>query len=258
MSLKQISDRLDQRFRLLTGGSRNAMPRQQTLQATVEWSFSLLHPAERETLLALSVFAGGFDLEAAEAVCTSDSVDAFDILDLLRSLVAKSLVVADRADEAVRYRLLETIRQYSAASLLGSAGEADVLRLRDRHAAHYLGLAERAGPELPGPNQRDWLRRLDGDWDNLRATLEHLAADGRAGESIRLATALDRFSQSRGHAGIGAYLRRAVEQADAGAEVPPALLARALVTMCWIAFNIFARGDASAPRGRAPWARNGR
>ena len=245
MSLKQISDRLDQRFRLLTGGSRNAMPRQQTLQATVEWSFSLLHPAERETLLALSVFAGGFDLEAAEAVCTSDSVDAFDVLDLLRSLVDKSLVVADRAGEAVRYRLLETIRQYSAASLLGSAGEADMLRLRDRHAARYLGLAEQAGPELLGPAQRDWLRRLDGDWDNLRAALEHLAADGRAGESIRLATALDRFSQSRGHAELGAYLRRAIEQADAGAEVPPALLARALVTMCWIA-NFFERGDASA------------
>ncbi len=142
MSLAQVAARLDQRFRLLTGGSRNAMPRQQTLQATVDWSFGLLTGQERETLTRLSVFAGGFDLEAAEALCASAEVDALDVLDLLGSLVDKSLVVADHSPQTVRYRLLETIRQYSAQELLRVGG-------RRRGPAHQ-------GPArslLPGPGE---------------------------------------------------------------------------------------------------------
>ena len=129
MSLAQIADRLDQRFRLLTGGSRNAMPRQQTLQATVDWSFSLLNLAERGTLTRLSVFAGGFDLEAAEQLCTTEGVDALDVMDLLGSLVDKSLIVADQTADPVRYRLLETIRQYSAQELLRMTDDATVLQV---------------------------------------------------------------------------------------------------------------------------------
>ncbi len=132
MSIQQVSQRLDQRFRLLTGGSRNAMPRQQTLQAAVDWSFSLLSQSEREVLRRLSVFAGGFELEAAEVVCAAGSVDAFDAADLLGSLVDKSLVVADRTLESVRYRTLETIRQYAAQELLRSGGEEEAVAARGR------------------------------------------------------------------------------------------------------------------------------
>ena len=226
MSLRQVSERLDQRFRLLTGGSRNAMPRQQTLQATVEWSFGLLNQAERDTLTRLSVFAGGFDLEAAEAVCTTDGVDAFDVLDLLGSLVDKSLVIADRTPDSVRYRLLETIRQYSAQELLRAAGDAEVMAVRDRHAAYYLELAQTAEPSLTGHGQRDWLIRLDLEWDNLRGAFGHLAAEERTRDVLRLGASLNRFALTRGHAEVLAQLRSAISRA--GRE-PDAVLIRAML-----------------------------
>ena len=198
MSLRHLGERLDQRFRLLTGGSRNAMPRQQTLQAAVDWSFSLLSGPERDTLTRLSVFTGGFELEAAEAVCSTDTIDAFDVTDLLGSLVDKSLVVADRTAGGVRYRMLETIRQYSAQELLRAAGDAEVIRVRDRHAGYLLALAQTAGPALTGPGQGDWLRRLDPERDNLRAAFAHLAAEGRDTDVLRLGVAVQRFALSRG------------------------------------------------------------
>ncbi len=238
MSLQQVSDRLDQRFRLLTGGSRNAMPRQQTLQAAVDWSFGLLNPPERETLQRLSVFAGGFDLEAAEDVCSTDSVDAFDIADLLGSLVDKSLVVADRSDGAVRYRLLETIRQYSAQELLRAAGEAEVLRLQARHADFCLRLAELAAAGLRSPRQRSWFDRLDAEWDNLRAAMTCLEAEDRTADILRLGVALQRYAVSRGHAGVLPFLARAVER-----EQPPsqALAAALLANVGMMQF--FQRSD---------------
>ncbi len=225
MSLAQIADRLDQRFRLLTGGSRNAMPRQQTLQATVDWSFGLLHKAERDTLTRLSVFSGGFDLDAAEAVCTSSTVDALDVLDLLGSLVDKSLVVADHTDGSVRYRLLETVRQYSAQELLRAEGEDGVLEVRERHAGYYLNLAKTAAPRTVSHGQAEWLHRLDTEWDNLRTAFAHLAADGRTDDLCRLAGYLRRFSISRGHSDVLDYLRPVLERADAE---PSAALAEAL------------------------------
>ncbi len=225
MSLAQVADRLDQRFRLLTGGSRNAMPRQQTLQATVDWSFGLLSQAERDTLTRLSVFAGGFDLEAAESVCTSSTVDALDVLDLLGSLVDKSLVVADHTPQAVRYRLLETIRQYSAQELLRAQGDAEVLAIRDRHAAYYLELAKLGGPATTGRAQGQWLRRFDTEWDNLRAAFAHLAAEGRADEVMTLAVSLHRFTLTRGHPDVLDYLRPIVDKTDVE---PTALLADAM------------------------------
>jgi predicted ATPase/class 3 adenylate cyclase len=218
MSLQQVTDRLDQRFRLLTGGSRNAMPRQQTLQATVDWSFSLLNNPERATLLRLSVFASGFELEAAESVCATGEVDAFDVADLLGSLVDKSLVVADRAGDSVRYRLLETIRQYAAQELVRSAGDDEVLRIRDRHAEYYLAFAELAAPELSRSAQGVWLRRLDAEWDNLRAAFSHLRAEGRAGSVVRLALALARFVLSRVHTEVVGYLTEALDLGTAESE----------------------------------------
>jgi len=228
MSLRHLSERLDQRFRLLTGGSRSALPRQQTLQATVDWSFDLLTTAERATMQRLSVFAGGFELEAAEAICTVDPVgggagiDAIDVMDLLGSLVDKSLVITERAADSVRYRLLETVRQYAAQELFKSAGEAELTEIRNRHAEFYLRIGAEAGPALTGRRQGYWLRRLDAEWDNLRAVFGFLAAEGRTADIIRLGTALQRFAVSRAQPDVLSYLRAAVDADESGVTVAAA------------------------------------
>jgi predicted ATPase/class 3 adenylate cyclase len=228
MSLRHLSERLDQRFRLLTGGSRSALPRQQTLQATVDWSFDLLTAAERATMRRLSVFAGGFELEAAEAICTvapvggGSGIDAIDVMDLLGSLVDKSLVITERAAESVRYRLLETVRQYAAQELFKSAGEAELIEIRNRHAEFYLRIGAEAGPALTGRRQGYWLRRLDAEWDNLRAVFDFLASEGRTADIIRLGTALQRFAVSRAQPEVLSYLRAAVDADDSGVTVAAA------------------------------------
>ena len=239
MSLAQVTERLDQRFRLLTGGSRNAMPRQQTLQATVDWSFGLLNPAERQTLVRLSVFAGGFDLPGAEAVCATGDVDSLAVLDLLGSLVDKSLIVAEHGSDSVRYRLLETIRQYSAQELVRAEGDAGVRWIRDRHAEYYLALAETARPALSGHGQARWLRRMDAEWDNLRAAFAQLQADGRAEDVLRLAIALHRFAISRGHPEVLSAVQWAMQQP--GLALSP-LLVDSLVTLSAL-IGLFQRKD---------------
>ncbi len=158
-SVDQIASHLDQRFRLLTGGARTALPRQQTLTAAIDWSYRLLSEAEKSLFLRLSVFSGGFTYEAAEAVCVGPPVDSLDILELLPALVDKSLVVAEEADGDVRYRLLETLRQY-ARDRLDEVGDPETWRRR--HAEHYAGLAapeirrRMRGPE--GPEVRQSIR----------------------------------------------------------------------------------------------------
>jgi predicted ATPase/class 3 adenylate cyclase len=247
MSLQQVSQRLDQRFRLLTGGSRNAMPRQQTLQATVDWSFGLLTAQEQQTLTRLSVFAGGFELEAAEAVCTTETVDAWDVADLAGSLVDKSLVIADHRPGTVRYRMLETIRQYAAQELLRTAGDAEVLAIRGKHAGYYLHLATAAEPKLKGHDQGQWLLHLDAEWDNLRAAFAHLAADNRDDDVLALAVALTRLAITRGHAEVLSCLRHAVEHAD---QTPRSVLAAALVSAAIITMNLHMKkpGERAASR----------
>jgi predicted ATPase/class 3 adenylate cyclase len=247
MSLQQVSQRLDQRFRLLTGGSRNAMPRQQTLQATVDWSFGLLNARQQQTMMRLSVFVGGFDLEGAEAVCTTQSVDAWDVADLLGSLVDKSLVIADHSPGSVRYRLLETLRQYAAQELLRAAGDAEVLAIRDKHAAYHLGLATAAEPALRGSSQGDCLRRLDLEWDNLRAVFAHLAAGHRYEEVLSLGVALARFAITRGQAEILACLRHAIDKAD---QTPRSVLAAALVATASITMNLLSREPGESAAGQ--------
>ena len=191
MSLAELHDRLDQRFRLLTGGSRTALERQQTLGATVGWSYSLLTGAERLLLGRLSVFAGGFDLGAAEAVCGSGRLDVLDVADLLGSLVDKSLVVAERARDGLRYRLLETIRLFAAERLL-EAGDDEAAAAAAAHCAHFLSVAEAAAPYLTGPEQGSWLARLHADQANLRHAAGYAASrpDGTA-LVLRLGVALD-------------------------------------------------------------------
>ena len=153
LSADQLAERLDDAFRVLTGGSRTALPRQQTLRATIDWSYELLSEAERVLLQRLSVFAGGCTLEAGEGVCADPSEDRCrwrrTILDLLAALVAKSMVIADRRPgEATRYHLLETVRQY-AREKLNAAGEGE--RLRSHHLRYFVTLAEEAEPELRAP-----------------------------------------------------------------------------------------------------------
>src|SRR5262249_34714934 len=143
LPIEQIAARMGDSFRLLTGGSRTALPRQQTLRGAIDWSYGLLNPRERQLLQRLSVFAGGWTLEAAEAVCAGEGIEAWEVLELLTSLVDKSLVLCDASAGAGRYWLLETIRQYSRERLL-EAGEGEAAR--GRHLAFFLQLAETAEP----------------------------------------------------------------------------------------------------------------
>ncbi|MGE5073171.1 MAG: ATP-binding protein [Anaerolineae bacterium] len=168
LSPAQIAARLDDRFRLLTQGSRTALPRQQTLRATIDWSYSLLSDPEKQLLRRLAVFAGGWTLEAAEAVCADPSGQE-DVLDLLTHLVDKSLVSMEEAAHEMRYRRLETIRQYSLERLLES-DEADTLR--DRHLGYYVGFAELVDEKLKGAHQTTWQERMLAEVDNLRAALD--------------------------------------------------------------------------------------
>jgi len=208
MPLEQVTARLDNRFRLLTGGSRTALPRHQTLRALIDWSYDLLSEAERTLLRRLSVFAGGCTLEAAEAICAGEGLERDEILDLLTQLVNKSLVISDHESEAeARYRLLETIRQYGRERLVEVGGGEKV---RDRHLMYYLKFAERTEPELRGPHQIAWLDRLEKEVDNLRAALEW-ALDVNVDAGLRMASALLWFWHIRSHKSEGIdWLERAL------------------------------------------------
>jgi predicted ATPase/class 3 adenylate cyclase len=166
LPIEQIAARLHDRFRLLTGGSRTALPRQQTLRALIDWSYDLLNTQEKMLMRRLSVFMGGWSLEAAEAICVDDSIESWEVLDLLTSLVNKSLVVYEDQALGGRYRLLETVRQYARDRLLES-GEGQLLR--DRHTQWFLELAVKAETLLRGNDQSLSLNRLELEHDNLRA-----------------------------------------------------------------------------------------
>jgi predicted ATPase/class 3 adenylate cyclase len=241
LSVDQIAQRLDDRFRLLTGGSRSALPRQQTLRATIDWSYNLLSDAERILLRRLSVFAGGWTLVAAEHVCAGDGIDGSAVLDLLAQLVEKSLVIAEEDENGVRYHLLETVRQYGRDRLVEGAEPAAV---RNRHLAVFLRLAEEAAPHLLGEAVADrgaWLQRLAVEHDNLRGALEWaLAADTE--RALRLGEALhgfwflgDAVTEGRG------WLEKLLRVAPEGT----AARAKALCGAAHLAWN---RGDADAAR----------
>ncbi|MFL5806163.1 MAG: AfsR/SARP family transcriptional regulator [Roseiflexaceae bacterium] len=173
LAVAQLAARLDNCFGLLTSGSRTALPRQQTLRATIDWSYDLLSEPERTVFRRLAVFAGGWTLEAAEAICAGAGIDEHNVLDLLAHLVDKSLVVVDIQDtptgrSAARYRLLETVRQYSRERLR-EAGELEMVQ--QWHAHFFLALAEAAEPQLWGMERAEWLARLESEHDNLRAAL---------------------------------------------------------------------------------------
>jgi predicted ATPase/class 3 adenylate cyclase len=208
MTVEQILSRLDDRFRLLTGGSRAALPRQRTLKALVDWSYELLEPAERDMLLRLSVFVGSWDLAAAETVTSCDTIDEYDVLDLLCSLSDKSLIIRDTRDqENPRYRLLETVRQYAAEKML-EVGGYELTELREKHATYYLGFAEGLADKLVGAEAAWALNRLDEENDNVRAALVWFAeSEPGAVSGLRLVVAMQRFWMTRG------YLREGWERA---------------------------------------------
>lgn len=229
LSLAGLSERLDHRFRLLTGGSRNALPRQQTLRATVDWSYSLLNEPERAVLRRLSVFVDGFDLEAAEAVGSLGDIDVFDVTDLVGSLVDKSLVVFEPTDSGPRYRLLETIRQFAAEHLL-DADEGEAATVADAHSRYFLSLVEEEFPRTRGHGQAQAFARLHRENGNLRRAMEHAAEepDGTP-RVLRFGAALRYYWWARDRGtGLVATLERALDRPEA--EDDPELMARALVT----------------------------
>ena len=187
----EIAARLDQRFRLLTGGSRTAANRHQTLRRAIDWSYDLLADDERTLLGRLSVCAGGFDLVAAESIGSGETIDAFEVDDLIGRLVEKSLVNATDADadagDTTRYRMLETVREY-AIERLEDSGE--MAAVRSRHARHYAAFAGEAGAGLKGPNEHSWLVRVETELDNLRAAVTWSVESEDADAALTIISAL--------------------------------------------------------------------
>ena len=200
MSVEEIASHLNDRFHLLTGGARTALPRHQTLQAMIDWSHDLLSEPERVLLRRLSIFAGGWTLEAAESVCGGEDIQSHEILDLLTQLLNKSLILVKREQgRDTRYHMSETIRQY-ARDKLWAAREGE--RMRQRHLAYFVELAERAEPNLRAFDMVRWLDRLETELDNIRVALEW-AQESDIEAQLRLASALLWFWHIRGHINEG-------------------------------------------------------
>jgi DNA-binding CsgD family transcriptional regulator len=225
LAVEQVAQKLEDSLDVLGGGSRTATARQRTLRATLDWSHDLLSEGERALFRRLSVFAGGWTLAAAEAVCSGDDIEKGNVLDLLSGLVDKSLVVAAASTGgAVRYRLLEPVRQYALAQFDKSGG---LEAARRRHAEYFLGLAEEAQPRLQGPEETAWMNLLEEDHDNLRAALTWSLEHGEAETALRLSGALEEFWSACGHGSEGvSWLERALE---VGGGAPPAARAVALL-----------------------------
>lgn len=195
LGVHEVADRLDQSFSLLTAGRRTALPRHQTLHATIDWSYELLTPDERMLFARLSIFSGSFTLGAVEDVCVDDSLQQPDMLDLLANLVDKSLVIADRYPGGSRYRLLQTIREYAREKLSGQGGE---VTFRSRHARWCVQLAE-SGYDLEAAGQAEIVERFEQEHDNFRAAMQWSFESGDAERLGRIASALWRFWLMRGY-----------------------------------------------------------
>jgi non-specific serine/threonine protein kinase len=224
----RIAARLGDRFALLSGGPRTALPRQQTLRATVDWSYALLSEPERTVLRRLSVFAGGWTLDSAEAVIADEDIQRSGALESLAALVEKSLVVAELRQGAMRYRLLETIRQY-ARERLDESGQ--TAAARDRHLAYFLGLAEEMEPALRGPNARHVMKDLDQELGNFRSALDW-ALQTRPDDALALSGSLGWYWWGRDHHTEG---RRWLARALAGCTRRSPARMKALHATAWLA-----------------------
>jgi len=223
LSVKQIAERLDDRFNLLMGGSRTAHPRHQTLEATIDWSYTLLSESEQKLLQRFSVFPGGGTLEAIESVCMGKSTNKSEVLDILSQLVDKSLVVVNQKPGKRRYSLLETIREFALEILINSQ---DVNSTKDRHLDFFLQFAEEAEPKIKGPEQLVWYERLETEHDNLRAALDWALESKNADAGLRLAGSLGFFWFVRGYLREGVvWLERVLKNTEGA---PPSSQAKAL------------------------------
>jgi predicted ATPase/class 3 adenylate cyclase len=201
LTIAEINTRLSDRYRLLTGGGRALLERQQTLRALVDWSYDLLQPAEQVLLNRLAVFAGGFDLAAAEQVCGVDPLAPEDVLDRLTSLIEKSLVMLEEADDGARYRMLQTISDYASEKLVASGERA---ALAARHCNHYFGFAKAVREGAMGPDFAAWMKRAEADIDNMRTAIAlSLAGGADPFIAVKFAVALQRFWIVRGYATEG-------------------------------------------------------
>lgn len=255
LTVKEIVSRLDDRFRLLTGGGGRNLGRQQTLLATVEWSHDLLSEPERVLLRRLAVMSGPFSLEDVEAVCSGDGIEESDVVSLLRRLVATSWVLRQRSGDYTTYRLLETSRQYALDKLISSS-EAEAFRTK--HCEWFVELGEKASsPILGGPGQVRWLDRIDAEIDNFRTALAWSLSDGNPELGLRLAVALARFWEIRGHwsEGLG-WLEDALARTSRADE---GIRGRALVAASFLAFYHGRLGPARsmAQEGLAAASRSG-
>jgi predicted ATPase/class 3 adenylate cyclase len=245
LTVEEINARLEDRFRLLTGGSRMSLPHQQTLRALIDWSYDLLTDRERLLFCRLSVFMGGWILEAAEVVCADAEIEAWEILDLLTGLVDKSLVMAEPRGGSTRYRLLETVRQYSLDRLRESEEEAAA---RDRHRDYFLRLAEETQTQRFQPDAAAWFDHLETEHDNLRAALDWCLRAGQGLKAgLRLGAALVRFWEMHGHITEGRERLAAFLAADSALEVT-ATRAKALRGASLLAFD---QADITAQRALA-------
>ena len=213
MPVEEIASRLSDRFKLLTGGSRSAMPRQQTLEALIDWSHDLLTDEEKTLLRRLSIFSSGWTLEEVEAICPDAILPVEDILDVLTRLVDKSLVNSDTRAGKARFDMLETIRQYARNKLIQSG---EIETLRNLHVQYFTGFAEKAGPELWRSGQVEWMDRLEDDHDNLRAAMEWSMCGGCGDDyvlnGLRIAASIFTFWMVRGYwsEGLG-WIRKLLE-----------------------------------------------
>ncbi|MET8906094.1 BTAD domain-containing putative transcriptional regulator [Micromonospora sp. NPDC004551] len=235
MSVDQLAHRLDDRFRLLTGGSRTALPRHRTLRAMVDWSWELLTDAERTVLRRLSVFSGGASLDAAERVCAGDAVEQEQVLELLTALAEKSLLVAEGAG-APRYRMIGTIKEY-AGHRLAEAGESELAR--QAHLAWCTELAEAAEPHLRRAEQLDWLATLGAEHDNISSAIRGALAAGDAQAAMRLAAAAGWYWWLSGHKAEGIEL--IIAATETPGEVPDEI--RAIVYALVVLFEGSGRAD---------------
>lgn len=219
LSAEDLAERLNDRFNLLRQGNRTALPRHQTLRATIDWSYDLLSPKERVLLRRLAVFAGSWTLREAQVICSDEEIGREEVLDLLAHLVEKSLVIMHVENNQTRYRMLETIRQYTHEKLVNSV---EAQRVQERHLEFFVQFAAEAEPNLNGPEQVDWLDRLATEHANFRAALswalEHHEIDGAA----RLGTGLFWFWVFRSHLREGwQWLKQTIELSRRMAQTKP-------------------------------------
>ena len=241
LSVEQISERLTNSLKLLTGGSKTQLPKQRTLRGALDWSHELLSEDEKKLFGKLSVFAGGWTLEAAEVVGGGGDEED-DILDLLSGLVEKSLVMVEASEgSSVRYRMLEPVRQYAREKLEESGDSEKVQR---QHAAFFLALAEDAEPWLRGPEDTEWLRRVEVEHDNLRAALSWTLESEEIELALRFGGALGTFWHAHGHMGEGRKWLEAALAKDGRASVTARI--KALEASFWLTFDQWSYDRAKA------------